>query len=122
MAYATVSDLEARWRALSTSESDVAQTLLDDASLKINAVANVDARISDGTLNLGVAKIVVCGMVKRAMQTSYLAGVSQASETAGPFSRSQTFSNPTGDLYLSKEEKRLLGLVGQRAFSIEVGA
>jgi hypothetical protein len=40
-------------------------------------------------------------------------------ETTGPFSRSFNYSNPTGDLYLTKAERRLLGGGVQRAGSID---
>ena len=30
--------------------------------------------------------------------------------TAGPYTQSWTFANPSGDMYLTKMEKRLLGI------------
>ena len=50
-------------------------------------------------------------MVNRALMasTSDALGVSNASYTMGPFSQSATFSNPSGDLYLTANERRMLG-------------
>lgn len=61
MAYATVNDLESRWRDLTPSESERAETLLDDAAVILE-------RYEGG--NLGLLKIVSCNMVKRAMETN----------------------------------------------------
>lgn len=115
--YATVSTLQAGWRALTTAEQGVANELLARASRKCRAeVPDLDDRIADGVVEAGLAGDIVCDMVKRAMGSAE-AGVTQMSETAGPFSQSVSFSNPSGDLYLTKAEKRQLS-GSRRAFSI----
>ena len=48
------------------------------------------------------------------------AGISQSSQTAGPFTESLTYANPAGDLYLTNAERTSLGLKRQRAFSVEL--
>jgi len=117
-AFAEVSDLEARWRTLSATERSRATVLLDDASAIIRTEAKgIDARIDSGDLDAGVPKAIVCAMVKAAMSND-LEGVTQQSETKGPFTESFTFANPSGDLYLTKAQKRLLGISQQRAGSI----
>jgi len=37
-------------------------------------------------------------------------GASQMSMTAGPYTQQFTYANPSGDMYLTKIEKRLLGI------------
>ena len=64
MAYATVSDLEARWRTLSESEAARAAVLLDDAAVKIDEAGYIDPNDSR---KVSLAKIISCDMVKRAM-------------------------------------------------------
>ena len=110
MAYADVSDLEVRWRTLTDDEQARAEALLDDASAMLDAYVTVD-ETDEKQLNL--LKIVVCNMVERAMSTggdTY--GVSQQSMTAVGFSQQYTYANPTGDLYITKSEKRMLGISG----------
>lgn len=68
----TVSDIEARWRALSSDESDVALVLLGDADLKLfNARPMLPAAIasSDPALHIDgeLAKIVCVDMVWRVL-------------------------------------------------------
>jgi hypothetical protein len=50
-------------------------------------------------------------MVRRAMDAPDDAGfgIATVQETTGPFSRSFNYANPTGDLYLTKAERRMLG-------------
>lgn len=121
--FATADDLAARWRALSDAEEARATVLLGDASAYLRATCSgVDTRIESGDLDSAVVLAVVVGMVKRAMLASETAdGVGQQSQTAGPFQTSLTFTNPTGALYLTKADRRLLGCGGGsgRAFSIE---
>ena len=110
MAYADVSDLEARWRELSTDEQARAAVLLDDASAMLAAAVMVDE--SDAQ-QYTLLKIVCCNMVQRAMSTSDDAfGATQQSITAGPYTQSFSYSNPSGNMYITKAEKRMLGISG----------
>lgn len=123
-AYATVDDLAARWRPLTDAEITRAEIILDDAAVQIRAeVPTLKARIEAGDTDLMSAVIrVECAMVKRAMSVQEDAvGVTSAQETQGPFSHTFQYSNPMGDLYLTKAEKRLLGGSGQSAFTISMG-
>jgi len=116
-AFATYQDVEARWRPLSESEQATATTLLDDAS----AIIRSECPSADA-LDDGITRLVVCGMVKRAMIAAAAGeGVSQFQQTAGPFSQNATYSNPMGNLYLTKQDRKLLGCGGQGAFDIDQG-
>lgn len=120
--FATTDDLAARWRPLSPAEETRAAVLLADASAIVRAeFPDVDGRLGavPPTLDVAIPGLVVCSMVKRAMvATADMAGVSSQQQSAGPYSLGLTFANPTGDLYITKAERRMLG-GGQRAFTID---
>jgi hypothetical protein len=109
MAYAEVSDIELRWHELDIDEQSRAAVLIDDASAMLDALVNVDTSDDE---QLELLKMVCCNMVIRALSatTSDAFGVSNASMTAGAYSQSWTYANPSGDMYLTKLEKRLLGV------------
>lgn len=107
MAYATVADVQARMtRTMSADEQTMCATLLDDAAIIIdafNASATADAK-----------KIVSCRMVIRQMGDGDDAGVpigaTQGSMSGLGYSQSWTLSNgSTGEMYLSKLDKQILG-------------
>lgn len=117
MAYATVADLEDRYGELSTEQADRAEVLLDDAATMIDLTFGSEE--TDET-RLDARKMVSCSMVNRALAASEsdAYGVSNATYTMGPFSQSATFANPSGDLYLTAGERRLLGAGGALIGSI----
>ena len=119
--FATVQDLKDRWPDYPTGSDTLATTLLGDASVRIRTECkDVDARISDGALDSAVPKMIVCEMVKRSMiASSSQMGVTSIQETAGPLSQSLSYANPMGELYLKKQERRLLGCGSGRAFMID---
>lgn len=107
---ATVSDVQARMlRPLSADEKALAAQLLGDACVMIRAAApNADAQ---------AAKVVACRMVIRALGDgesagSFPVGATQGSRTALGYSESFTISGGggTGELYVSKSDRKLLGL------------
>lgn len=108
MAYATVEDVQDRMpRQMSESEQTICATMLDDAAVIIDAFAE-DAS-NDKKL------IVSCRMVIRQMGDGSDAGVpigaTQGSMAGLGYSQSWTISNGTaGEMYLSKLDKRLLGI------------
>ena len=65
---------------------------------------------------------VVCEMVKSASASAGGVGVESATRGAGPYSETFKFSNPVGDLFLTKKQRRLLGCGGQQAFTVPVEA
>lgn len=126
MDYATVQDLVARWRALNAEETTLATTALSDASVQLRRdVPDLSARILAATDTdlVETAKQVVCAMVRRAMDVPDGGfGATAKQETQGPFSRSLSYSNPMGDLYTTKAERRRLAGGGvQQAFMIDLG-
>lgn len=109
MAYATVDDLEARYRVLTEDEAERAAVLLNDAAAMLDALVRVDPSDSE---QAELLKIVSCNMVMRSLLASDngALGVTQQSMSADIYTQSWTFSNPSGDMYLTKNEKRLLGI------------
>lgn len=115
-AYATVQQLRDRWPDMPTGSDAHAETLLDDASALMLAECPAAADADPAILVL-----VAVDIVKAAMQGPEVgAGVSSLGMTAGPYSQQVSYSNPAGDLYLSKKHKRLLGCGGQSAFTIDL--
>lgn len=96
MAYATVQDLEMRWRALAPSEKERAAVLLDDAAVLL---ADYDAA------DFEALKIVSCNMVRRAMETS---GDAFGIDGQVVPSMGWADSLPSGELYLKAQERRSL--------------
>lgn len=108
MAYASINDIQARLKRspLSVAELRVCEALLEDASVIVDAAApNADENVK---------KIVVCRMVIRSMGSDEIAvpiGATQGSMSALGYSQSWTMSSSgsVGELYLSKQDKKLLG-------------
>lgn len=100
--FATYADVEARWRTLSDAERAAADVLAADASGMIrDRWSDVDARIANGALSSESVTRVVAFMVKRAMINADSEGLESRSQTAGPFSVSDKYANPTGNLFFS---------------------
>ena len=108
-AYATVEDLSARWRDLDPSEEKRAEVLLEDAAVVIDSYTRGRAASVDAL------RVVSCNMVKRAMDADR-SGVSQQTETAGPYSQTFTWANPNGDMYITKRERDMLVPKGRVGF------
>ena len=108
MAYATAEDVQRRMvKTLTDEQIGVCAALLDDAGVLIDAIApnaSDEAKAS-----------VSCSMVIRAMGSqgdmAVPMGATQGSASALGYSQSWTFGNgATGELYLSRTEKRILGV------------
>lgn len=108
MAYATAEQVAAGYRALTETETEICNQLLEEAAVIIDAY-NVSADES-------VKQVVSCRMVRRCLTDPESAlsmvpiGATQGSASALGYSQSWTVgSGSTGELYLSSLEKRLLG-------------
>lgn len=108
MAYATVTDVQARMtRDLTTDEQAICTTLLDDAAVIIDSF-NADAADD-------VKLTVSCRMVIRALgngeSIDVPMGASQGSMSGLGYVNSWTMiaGGSVGELYLSKLEKQMLG-------------
>lgn len=109
MAFATPSDISARWRALSQAEQDRATMLLDDAAwwLKVwfKPYGDIEALAADDEeLSTGL-KILSCAMVKRVLASGGYEDASQVQQTMGPFNTQVAFRNPDGSLFVTNAER-----------------
>lgn len=111
MAFATYEDVEARWRTLTAEEQTRAVELLNDASTILSGMVVVDDADREQAAAL---KLVSCNMVIRSMvaASSSAFGVDELQATMGPFGQTAHFANPNGDMYLTKLDKKLLGIGG----------
>lgn len=113
MAYATITDLQARWPGLPDSAHDRAAALLDDAAVRIDTYARPAAPLADQA----VRKVVSLEMVLYVManETDTEGGPPLVSRSMGPFS--QTFDVPKQGrtLMLTAEHKAMLRSPRQRA-------
>lgn len=109
MAYATISDVQARMtRPLSTEEESICGALLEDAALIIDASA---PNAPDA------AKLTVsCRMIMRALgsgaDSTIPMGATQGSMAALGYTQSWTVGGggSTGELYIGKTERDILGI------------
>lgn len=113
--FATAGELRSRWPDMPLGSDPHAEVLIEDASQFILDVCPTAVDVSAAT-----RRRIVCAVVRRSMEAALPPGMSQSSETVGPFSHSFTASNPSGDFYLTKAEKLALGEGRQTAFSVGV--
>ena len=113
MGYAIVEEVEVGFRTLTQEERERTAALLEEAALVIDTYGK-DA-------DPDVKRLVSCRMVRRQLGesdseggVSFPMGSTQGTATALGYSQSWTMSGgSSGELYLSKLEKKLLG-VGSR--------
>lgn len=115
MIYASVELVEAGFRTLTDDERSVCEALLEEAGVIIDAY-NADASSDAKT-------VVSCRIIRRALgagagSASVPIGATQGTMTAGPYSQSWTMSGgSTGELYLGRLDKTLLGVGNKIGFT-----
>lgn len=110
-AYATCENVEKGYRELTEDEQEKAAALLDEAAIIIDAYASPAAENE-------AKKVVSCRMVRRAMgdETGLQIPMGASQGTVSGLGYSQSFTYGTGasgELYLTKQDKKLLGVSGQ---------
>ena len=113
--FATVADYEARYGKVE-DEARVS-ALLQDATNIIASQPGFAMREGDETWT-GVLETVTCAMVHRSLMSGAYAGLSNVSQGAGGYTASVAVYNPGGDLYLTRNERRALGIGGARIGSV----
>lgn len=113
--FATVDDYEARYGPVDDEKQ--LQTLLEDASAFIASQAG----FAQPTTDVGKANLVrvTCAVVHRSLMAGSLAGIQSYSEGAVGYTASVTPYNPSGDFYLTAQERKSLGVGGSRVFSVQ---
>lgn len=113
--FATVEDYEARYGDVDDQQQ--VKTLLGDASAFIAAQPGFRLLSSDDDgYDLQQANLVrvTCAVVHRSLSAGDLAGLGSYSEGGVGYTASVSVSNPAGDFYLTKAEKRALAIGGGR--------
>ena len=113
--FATVADYEARYGKVDDEER--ISKLLQDATNIIASQPGFCDKNRDETW-WGVLETVACAMVHRSMMAGSYAGLSNVSQGAGGYTASVAVYNPGGDLYLTRNERRALGIGGARIGSV----
>ena len=113
--FATVADYEARYGKVEDEER--ISKLLQDATNIIASQPGFCDKNRDDTW-WGVLETVACAMVHRSMMAGSYAGLSSVSQGAGGYTASVGVYNPGGDLYLTRNERRALGIGGARIGSV----
>lgn len=110
MAYATYSDVEARvGRTFTSTEQATCTSLLSRAGLMIDSFS-VSADKS-AEIKQEVSISMVSRLMAESRDSSIPIGATQGSMSGLGYVQSWTFSNgATGQLYFSKDDKRLLGV------------
>lgn len=119
--FATDADYTARGYDATRFSPEVLSERLAAASRYLRArAADLDERIDRDELDPDLVADVVCAMVARTAPATGMEGVHTLQTSVGPFQDSVRLANPTGDLYLTRGERRTLGISGQRAGSVDL--
>ena len=113
--FAAVADYETRYGKVDDEER--ISKLLQDATNIIASQPGFCDKDRDETW-WGVLETVTCAMVHRSMMSGTYAGLSNVSQGAGGYTASVSVYNPGGDLYLTRNERRALGIGGARIGSV----
>ncbi len=121
--FATITDYENRYGEVAESDKTRTETILQDASDILlgtyEEYYGVPYKEGDHPIFDNSACAVVCAVARRSLSVpAGFEGANQFSQTAGPYNASITFSNPTGDMYLTKTDMKRLGLSGQAIATI----
>lgn len=125
--YADLADLKLHWSKLPAEDEADATQKLHEASVEVRGnYPDLDSRIGSGSLDPEIPKLVVCRMVKRALDVSEdapTAGFESFQFGTGPFTMGGKIRNPDGDVYLTASDKRLLSKSkpSKQAFTIHPG-
>ena len=124
--FATIEDINALWRPLTTEEATRATALLpvvsDSLRMEASKVGkNLDAMIEDNPYLETVAKSVTVDVVARTLMTSTSSEpMTQVTESALGYSFSGSYLVPGGGLFIKKSELSRLGLRKQRKGVIDL--
>lgn len=126
--YASPADYESRGYDPTVWGDALAMKLAEASRIVKSEAPDVDRMIESDRLDLERVADIVCAMVSRAAPLTGLgipAGVESAQIGVDVFQQSLRFGPQTGGgagaLYLSKGERRSLGVGVQRAFTVRLG-
>lgn len=108
-AYASVEDLQSRWRPLSETEASRAAVLLADASVFLGSV--VERHGVDAEAKAGALRILCCDLVQRKMEAAAAQPLSSVSMQANGFMQTLSYAGQARKFRLFDEDLELLGVV-----------
>lgn len=115
--FATHAQYESRYGDVDDPDA-LAEVLMDATRLVASALDRAGIAYADPSDEFSDRLMQVCrSMAYRAMgcgEPSVPAGATQYSQGAGGYTESYTLGNPYGEVYMSKSERRMLGLDGAR--------
>lgn len=109
--FATVEDYEARYGEVDDDKR--ISTLLSDASAFVASQPGFAVHEGDD-LQAAALTVVTCSLVYRKVTAGDYAGLSSVSQGGGGYTASVSVYNPSGDFFLTKQERRTLGIGGGR--------
>lgn len=115
--FATVEDYELRYGDAEDREQlealleDATSFILDHERYGLRIIAEGEPGYERQRASL---RRVTCSVVHRTLLAGELAGASSYSETAGSYNASVNVYNPSGDMFLTAQECRALGIGGGR--------
>ena len=115
--YADISDLKAKYR-LTPEQEIYAEQYLTDASIMLRDLLSAEGKSVEMYEEDTITKIVRDVAYRALSAINSGANVSQYTQSAIGYAETFSFSNPQGDLYLTKLEKSELGLGGAKIYSI----
>lgn len=124
--YATIEDVAALWRPLTTDETTRVEALIpivcDSLRFEAEKVGkDLDQMIEDSTVLANVAKSVTVDVIARTLMTSTdQEPATQFSQSALGYSVSGTYLVPGGGLFIKKTELARLGLKRQQRRVIDL--
>ena len=111
MQLATVDDYEAIYGEVENDEQVTALLEYATAFIMGHRGLTLDA---DDLVQAANLRRITCALVHRSLSAGAWSGFSSVSQGAGGQTASVTLSNPAGDFYMTKQERRILGLGGGR--------
>ena len=124
--FATLEDINALFRSLTSEEEERAVALLPVVSSSLRAEAkrvgkDLDAMVSEDVALADAAKSVTVDVVARTLMTSTNSEpMTQMSQSALGYTVSGTFLSPGGGLFIKKSELARLGLRRQKIGAIDL--
>ena len=116
MAFASVQDYELRFGPV--EDEDRLLALLDDATAFLSAQPGLEVDPDDEVQRANLLR-VTCAVVNRSLSAGAFAGLSSVSQGAGGYTANVAVYNPAGDYYLTKAERKVLGISGGRVGSTD---
>lgn len=116
--FATVTDLEERWRPLTDAERSVAQAVLTDAweAVLLPQRPNLPAQVAAGVVSERTVRFVLCSMVLRVLRNPD----GKVQESIDDYRYQRDAAVSSGSLYASVDELAMLAPAAGRARSRSV--